>query len=281
MKCDLHCHSVFSDGTSTPEEIVALAKENNAVVALCDHNTATGLPVFLAEAVKQGVTAVAGAEFSSEYKGKEVHILALFIPEKHFDRVEEMTRGYRIRKTESNFNLIKRLNEAGYGISFEKLQSEAEGGSFNRAAIAAELKRKGYVSSNQEAFDSVLSKKGGFYIPPRRDNTLDVISFIRSINALPVLSHPLISLSEEELTEFLGEAVNAGLLGMETEYSLYTPEETATAKRLALCFGLLESGGSDFHGENKPDIEFIRGKGNLQVPEEFYNKLLEKSRTLL
>ncbi len=281
MKCDLHCHSVFSDGTNTPEEITALAKENNAVVALCDHNTVKGLAMFLAEAARLGVTAVAGAEFSSEYKGSEVHILALFIPEKHFARVEEFTDEYKKRKTESNFGLIKRLNEAGYDISFERLQSQAEGGSFNRAAIAAEMRRKGYVSSNKEAFDGVLSKKGGFYIPPRRENSLDVISFIRSINALPVLAHPLISLTEEKLTEFLGDATKAGLLGMETEYSLYSSEDEKTAKALAESFGLLESGGSDFHGDNKPDIEFITGKGNLQVPEEFYYKLLEKSRTLL
>ncbi len=275
MKCDLHCHSVFSDGTWTPEGLIDYAKENEIIIALTDHNTAMGLKRFMSAAEKRGVTAVPGVEFSSDYNGKEIHILGFFIGSEYYKAVDDLSDEYKKRKTQSNYDMIKRLNSAGFDISFEKLQSEAVSGSFNRAAIAAEMKRKGYVSDNKEAFDGVLSKKAGFYIPPKRENTLDIIKFIRSINAVPVIAHPFISLSEDEITEFLPRAAEAGLMGMETRYSLYSAENSEKAKKLADRFGLLESGGSDFHGSNKPDIELITGKGDLKVPEEFYRKLYE------
>lgn len=278
MKCDLHCHSVFSDGTWTPEGLIDFAKEKNIIIALTDHNTTMGLPRFVSAAEKRGVTAVAGVEFSSDYNGKEIHILGYFIKSENYSDVNDLSDEYKKRKTQSNFEMIKRLNDAGFDISFEKLQNEAVSGSFNRAAIAAEMRRKGYISHNKEAFDGVLSKKAGFYIPPKRENTLDIIRFIRSINAVPVVAHPLISLDEGAVEEFLPHAVKAGLMGMETRYSLYDTETSTKAKKLADRFGLLESGGSDFHGSNKPDIELIVGKGDLQVPEEFYRKLLAASK---
>lgn len=273
MKCDLHCHSYYSDGEWSPTEIIDFACENDCVVALTDHNTTKGLTEFLAAAEQKGLEAVAGVEFSSEYKGKEIHILGLFIDSCYFDYIEKMSEGYKKKKTESNIELIKKLNAAGYDISFEKLQKESVGGSFNRAAIAAEMVKKGYVASPDEAFRGVLSKKAGYYIPPERNNTLDIIRFIRSINAVPVAAHLLVSLEKEECADFLSQATQAGLMAIETCYSMYSEDETAFAKELAERFGLLESGGSDFHGKNKPDIKLITGKGSLFVPDDFYVKL--------
>lgn len=280
MKYDLHCHSYYSDGEWSPEEIIDFAYDNDCVIALADHNTTKGLPVFMAAAREKNIEAIPAVEFSSDYKGKEIHILGLFIDAEHFDYIESLSEEYRQKKTKSNIELIKKLNEAGYDISFEKLQKQAVGGSFNRAAIATEMVEKGYVATNKEAFDGVLSKDKGYYVPPKRNNTLDVIRFVRSINAVPVAAHLLMNLTREECVDFLAEAVEAGLLAMETLYSRYSEEETAYAKELAQRFGLLESGGSDFHGKNKPDIELITGRGNLSVPEEIYIKLKEKSLEL-
>ncbi len=280
MKCDLHCHSYYSDGEWSPGEIIDFAGKNDCIVALTDHNTTKGLREFLAAAEEKGVEAVAGVEFSSEYKGKEIHILGLFIDSFYYDYIEEIAEDYRKKKTESNIELIKKLNAAGYDISFEKLQKNAVGGSFNRAAIAAEMVKKGYVASSDEAFRGVLSKKAGYYIPPERNNTLDIIRFIRSINAVPVAAHLLVSLEKEECADFLSQATQAGLMAIETCYSMYSEDETAFAKELAERFGLLESGGSDFHGKNKPDIKLITGKGSLQVPEDFYIKLKEAGNEL-
>lgn len=280
MKYDLHCHSVFSDGTWTPEDIIGFAKENELVPALTDHNTAAGLPRFVAAAHSKGVEAVAGVEFSSDFENAEFHILALFVESKYYSLVEEISIDYKKRKEESNVELIEKLNKAGYDISFEKLKQNAVTGSFNRAVIAAEMKKKGYVDSIDEAFRGVLNKKTGYYVPPKRKSSFEIIDFIKSINAVPVLAHPLISADSETLEKFLPEAKEAGLLGMETRYSLYSQEMSETASATAKKYGLLESGGSDFHGANKPDITLITGKGNLFVPEEFYLRLKRHQKTV-
>lgn len=273
MKYDLHCHSVFSDGTWTPEDIINYAKENSLVPALTDHNTTAGLTRFMNAARERGVEAVPGVEFSSSYKDCEFHILALFIDSEYYPLVEDISLDYKKRKEISNIELIAKLNDAGYDISFEELKKNAVTASFNRAVIASEMKKKGYVETIDEAFKGVLNKKTGFYVPPERKSVFEIIDFIKSINAVSVLAHPLISADEETLEGFLPEAKKRGLAGIETRYSLYSDEMSEKASRMAEKYGLLESGGSDFHGANKPDIELITGKGNLFVPEEFYLKL--------
>ena len=164
------------------------------------------------------------------------------------------------------------MNGAGYDICYQEIR-ERHQGNVNRAVIAAELLKKGYIREIQEAFQGILSAKNGLYIPPERICAYDAIRFLRSIHAVPVLAHPLISLTEEELKNFLPEAKAQGLAAMETRYATYTPEMSNAACFLAQEFGLLESGGSDFHGTNKPDIQLGSGAGNLLVPYAFLEGL--------
>ena len=274
LRCDLHTHSVYSDGTYTPGEIVAEAKRLGLIVALTDHNTAAGLPEFMDAAQKLGVTAVPGVEVSTEYAGKELHLLGLFVLPEHYAAVERMVKEQHVLKEISNMELVERLNQAGYSIDYAKVKGRNPNGNANRAHVAAELLEQGYVASIREAFDTILSDRGGFYVPPSRLQLIDVIKELRRIGVLPVLAHPLQELSEQELRELLPHAIEVGLAGMETMHSSYTPEMISLAEKIAAEFSLLSSGGSDFHGSVKPDIFLGTGKGWLCIPSEIYSNLL-------
>ncbi len=272
--CDLHVHSNFSDGTYTPAEIISRAAEIGlSAVALCDHNTVDGLSNFIEAAEGTDVTAIAGAEFSVDYGGRELHLLGLFIPDVQFCKVTELMHEVNERKAQSNILLIESLRRAGYDISYEDIKSSTPSGNFNRAHIAAELTRRGYTTSVKHAFDTLLSPTAGHYEEPKRIGVFEMIDFIRSIGAIPVLAHPFLNLNEDELEALLPIAKKRGLVGMECLYSTYDRETTEKAFALASKYGLLYSGGSDFHGANKPDIELGVGHGELEVPFEWAERL--------
>jgi len=270
--CDLHTHSDHSDGTCTPAEVIALAEEAGlAAVALCDHNTVSGLAEFMA--VETALERIPGTEFSTDYQGTELHILALYISPGHYAAVTARAEQYLIDKERSNIDLCRALTEAGYPLNYEKIRSATADGFVNRAVIGAEMVRLGYVESVQQAFKRFLSEKHGYYKPPKRPDAFEIIGFIRSIGAVAVLAHPFLNLSREELEVFLPKAVEAGLCGMEVQYSKYSPEETAEAYKLAEKYGLLPSGGSDFHGQNKPDIAIGVGRGDLKIPYDWAQQI--------
>jgi predicted metal-dependent phosphoesterase TrpH len=216
-------------------------------------------------------------EFSTDYADKELHILALFAKPEHYTAVTETVRPMLERKEQSNLQLIAGLKTAGMELDYEKIKAATPDGLVNRAVIAAELVRLGYCGSVKEAFKSVLSEKHGFFHPPKRLDALDTIAFIKSIGAVAVLAHPFLNLKEDALREFLPQAVAAGLDGMEVYYSKFSPEETALAQQMAVEFRLLPSGGSDYHGENKPDIFLGVGRGSLRVPMDFLEALRERA----
>lgn len=273
--CDLHTHSTYSDGTCSPAEIIANAEALGlSAVALTDHNTVAGVPEFLAAARGRSVEAIPGVELSTNYEETELHIVGLFLPEDKLDSVTELTDHFNRKKEESNRLLIQNLNQAGYVLDYEEIRSAHPEGTVNRAVIAGALLEKGYVESVNEAFQGLLAKKTGFYIPPERLSSFEAIRFLRSIGAVPVLAHPFLNLkTEEALRCFLEKAVPLGLAAMETLYPAFTPETTVLAQGIAREFGLKQSGGSDFHGEVKPHIALGTGKGSLAVPASFVDDL--------
>lgn len=275
--CDLHTHSLYSDGTCTPAQLIKTAQETGmSAIVLSDHNTVAGLPSFLEAARGSGVEAVPGIEFSTEYRGTELHILGLYIQPQTYSAVNALLEQFLQRKDKSNRELVERLAQAGIVLDYEKIRKQAAG-SINRAVIGAEMVRLGYCESVKQAFSDWLSPKKGFYIPPLRPDAFETIAFIKSIGGAAVLAHPFLNLNEPELREFLQQAVEAGLDGMEVYYSLYDDGETALSCEIADSFGLLKSGGSDFHGGNKPDIRMGTGKGNLKIPLSFLKKLRLRS----
>lgn len=273
--CDLHTHSCFSDGTCTPAQIIEKAVDLKlSAVALTDHNTVAGLTDFLSAARWNPIDAIPGVEISTAYGETELHIVGLFLKPETFAAVTDLLDAFNRKKEDSNRCLIAALNRAGYSLDYEAIRRGHPQGTVNRATIAAALVEKGYVSTVNEAFQGLLSKKGGYYVPPERLSAFDAIAFLRDIGAVPVLAHSFLNLkTEAELRAFLPEAKRHGLAAMETMYSAYTPETTALARSIAREFSLKESGGSDFHGATKPHIALGTGKGSLAVPAEFAVKL--------
>lgn len=278
--CDLHNHSVFSDGTDTPAQLLDRAEVLGLeVIALTDHNTVAGLPEFLAAAEGRAVRAIPGTEFTTDWRGTELHILALFLRPEHFGEVTQLLEDFTRLKDRSNAELVDNLNKAGYAISYEKIRAATPKGQVNRAHIAAELMAMGYVPSVQAAFNELLKPKHGYFNPPARPEPREIIRFIKSMGAVAVLAHPFLNLKEDDLRTFLSEAVPAGLDAMEVSYSTYDEETTRKAMKIAEEYGLLPSGGSDYHGGNKPHIDMGSGMGDLRIPAQWANDL--RTRTLV
>lgn len=272
--CDLHTHSVFSDGTWTPQQLVREAEKIGlGAIALTDHNTVDGLPDFLKAGEGSPVETVPGIEFSSDYHGTDVHILGYFIKPEHYSGITALLADVQRRKDQSNGELARNLCKAGYRIDYEALKAASPNGSINRAHFAAELTRLGYTQSAKEAFNRLLDPSCGYYRPPKRMTPFEAIEYIKSIGAVAVSAHPLLTLSPAEAHEFLAEAVRHGLDGMETHYVTYDPQTHRLALEMAEEFGLACSGGSDFHGGNKPDIQLGKGRGALRVPLELLDGL--------
>ena len=268
--CDLHTHSCFSDGTDTPARLIELAEGAGlSAVALCDHNNVDGLAEFLSAAEGRNIEAVAGCEFSVTYEGKELHLLGLYIPESAFGDVTALTLQAQKNKAESNARLIEALNKAGYDISYDDVKKLTPKGNFNRSHVGEVLTEKGYTASVDDAFKKILSEKSGYYKKPERYSVWQVLDFILSINAVPVLAHPFLNLDEERLVKFLPEAKKKGLAGMECMYSEYNAVTEKKAMQIAEGFGLKFSGGSDYHGKRKPGIKIAVGRGNLKIPYDW------------
>lgn len=273
MFCDLHTHSVCSDGSYTPAELICAAKELGLTIALTDHNTVTGLPEFMAEAEKQGVTAIAGIEFSTIHEGQEFHLVGLFLDSIHYPRIEQLMARFHVLKEISNVEMIRKLNQAGFRIDYDAVKRRNRNGRPNRAHIAAELMDRGYVSSIDQAFDTLIGDDCPFYVPCERLETAAAIRLLREMKAVPILAHPLKDVSEETLGQLLPGLIDAGLVAMETQHCTYDDDAIAQAERIAREYKLLQSGGSDFHGIHKPDVRLGCGKGNLAVPVSFLEQL--------
>ena len=279
--CDLHTHSNYSDGTLTPTELIDLAVASGiSAIALCDHNTIDGVKEFKAAAKDKPIIAVAGAEITTEYNGIELHILGISIPDESLNSVNDFCASLNERKREANKKLVAALNAAGYKVDYEKLVSLTAKGQINRAHVASELVKNGYCETVRDAFKTLLRDGGEFYKSPKREDSFETIAFLRKIGAVPVFAHPLFSTTPENLTDFWSKAKASGLVGMETLYPMYDEKTTALAKETAEKYGFLHSGGSDFHGENKPHIILGKGCGDLAVPYEFYEKLINFKNTL-
>ncbi len=273
-RIDLHAHSCYSDGSDTPKELIDKALSVGlSAIALTDHNTTAGLPEFLAYAKDKPIAAVAGCEFSTDYNGIELHILGLFIHPSQFDKVNELLEEYNKRKEESNQRLVSALVCKGYRLDYDVIASKTPNGHINRAHIASELVERGYFSSVRDTINNLLSPEQGLYIPPKRHTAFDILRFIRSIGAVSVLAHPFLNLNESELRQFLTDCKDIPLDAMETSYSLYDSVTQAIAENIADEFGLIHSGGSDYHGKTKPDTKLGSGRGNVAVTLQNFNAL--------
>ena len=274
--CDLHVHSNYSDGTVSPQKLIAMAQAAGlSAVALTDHNTVNGLPEFVEAAQATNVMAIPGVELSTGFgaEDREIHMLGLLLPEASWPKVTDYAAKRNAAKAQSNRDCVQRLARAGYAIDYDEIIAGRENVSINRVHIAEALLTKGYVESVKQAFRTLLHPGNGYYVEPAKLPVMEAIGKIREWGGAAVWAHPLLNLKGDDVVRFLREAVPAGLQGMETRYSLFGVEEEAHLDSLAAQFGLLPSGGSDFHGANKPDIAMGSGKGGLHVPFAYCENL--------
>ena len=221
----------------------------------------------------RGVEAISGIEFSVNYNGRELHLLAFGIDKKYFDEIEEKMEEYLKIRERTNREMVEALRSDGYLIDYEDVLEISGTGYINRSHIGKALAEKGYCASVRDAFATLLSKEGPYFRPRVYPNVFDMIDYIGEIGAVSILAHPFLQFDEDGLREFLIEAQEHGLCGMETVYTEFSDEQVALAKRIAKEFDLLESGGSDYHGTTKPDVAFGVGFGNLRVPCRFADEI--------
>ncbi|MBQ8893736.1 MAG: PHP domain-containing protein [Clostridia bacterium] len=230
-RCDLHTHSVYSDGTYTPAQLIEDAEAMSlAAIALTDHNTTKGLAKFLAAAEGKTVTTVPRVELSTCYNGKPLHIIAMFLPNDQYAAVESYMADALRRDAENMKKQVALLQKAGYAIDYPTLRQKAKVMA-TPAHIKRELWEQGYAPSMKEV-DRILRNVGKPDFPVEYPDAIETI------------------------------------------YSAYDEKTAAKAAEIAKEFGLLPSGGSDFHGENRPEIQLVTGRGGMSIPKSVYDGLL-------
>jgi predicted metal-dependent phosphoesterase TrpH len=264
---DLHVHSTESDGTLTPEDLVAEAKKAElAAFALTDHDTCQGVGKAMPLAASAGIELIPGIELSTDYHGKEVHIVGLYIDIEN-EQLLKKTAEYRKCRSERNALMVEALQKEGLSITMEELVAENPDCVITRANIARFLYEHGQIKSVREAFDRYIGDHCKCYVGRLKVASTDAVCLIKEAGGTAILAHPLLyGLSNTNLQKMIDELKPAGLDGLEAIYSTYTTGEEQQMKRLARENGLLISGGSDFHGSNKPDITLGRGRGHLYIP---------------
>lgn len=263
---DLHTHTTASDGSMTPMELIRHAFDRGlAAVAVTDHDSVSGIGQALEEGDRLGLEVIAGVEISV-YFSSEMHLLGYFL-NGHCGSILKTLEDLRERREERNPKIVNKLNELGFDITMEEVNGKAEGGNVGRPHIARVMIEKGYVKSMDEAFEKYLGTGRPAYF--RKDKLLpqEGIAEITRSGGIPVLAHPFfIGLPYGQLDHLVGELAGYGLKGIEAYYSWHTEEQTSLLLRIAAKHGMLVTGGSDFHGSFKPDIEIGTGKGSLKVP---------------
>ncbi|MGN1318820.1 MAG: PHP domain-containing protein [Lachnospirales bacterium] len=273
-KIDLHTHTTSSDGTLTPSELVKYAYEKNlSAVAITDHDTLNGIEEAKIIGDKIGVEVISGIEVSTEYEGVEVHIVGLFV-DRFNEELKFKLNNMRYKRSERNKLMALKLADLGLDITYYDIVNQAKGGTITRAHFAKVLKEKGYVSSNQEAFDRFLGQGKPAYVKRECFNLKDTINMINNAGGVAILAHPLLyKFSKARLENAVSEMAGLGLKGIEAYYSTHSLSDTKYIKLIADKNRLKLSGGSDFHGANKPKLDLGVGYGNLEVPYDVLEAL--------
>lgn len=274
---DLHAHSTCSDGTLTPTELVQLAKKQGlAALALTDHDTIEGLSEFMAAGAAQGLETIPGIEFAvfwEKYHRPEIHIVGLGFDPQHPALVEKMDFIQKSRE-ERNERMCEKLTAIGLPIHLEEVKENAGGEVITRMHFANVLLEKGSIHTKEEAFSRYISNGMPGYAARETLSPAVCIRSIKEAGGAAILAHPtLYGLSLPQVEEVCREWMAYGLDGIECQYSTYTPAETKAITQLADKLGLLPSGGSDFHGKNKPNIRLGSGKSNLAIPYALWEGL--------
>ena len=266
---DLHCHSTFSDGSLTPEQLAdEAAKIGLSALALTDHDTVAGLPRFLAAAEGKSFRAVPGVELSVDCSSGVMHMLGYWMDTAHPELVRQM-EWIRNGREMRNRTMLEKLNALGFAMTWDEVQAMAGEDVVGRPHFGQVMIQKGYAKDKNEAFDKWLGDgKPGYADRPRL--TAEVaVALIRQAGGVAVLAHPFsLRISRDAMASLFIELAAAGLAGVECYYSEHSAELTKEYLAMARQANLVPTGGSDFHGEVSPGIRLGVGFGGLNVPDE-------------
>ena len=256
---DLHLHTTYSDGTLEPSELVQLCAERGLkVVAISDHDSTEGVEEALdAARAFPELEVIPGVELSTDVPGSEIHILGYFVDHRNAN-FQRILTGFREGRQQRAQQMVKRLNELGMEVSWERVKELSSGGAIGRPHIAQAMVEAGYVKYPRDAFDQYIGRNGVAYAERVKLTPVEAIDILVRHGALPVMAHPTYAASKSDregvasLRKILTELKAAGLVGMEVYYSDYTPEQVEWLAGLADVLGLLPCGGSDYHGSGNP-----------------------------
>ena len=246
---DLHTHSTCSDGTNTIEQNVALARERGiAGIAITDHDTTEGYADALAAAAGTGLQIVTGIEFSAEYDGASLHILAYWVDPDHPGLREELRRLHDTRFRRGEL-MIENLQALGYDITFERVRQLAGDDLIARPHVAQAMVEAGIVATEKEAFDRFISDGGPAYVPKHALGPMEALALIRDAGGACVLAHPAMWKGNGAVPqELIEQMASAGMAGLEVDHPDHDDAQRAAYGATAARLDLVPTGGSDCHG---------------------------------
>ena len=278
---DLHVHSDRSDGTLTPKELVDYAIEKGlSAFALTDHDCIDGIDEAFDYAKtlrtlgKENVPEVIpGIELSTESDGIEVHVVGLYI-DRHSGDFRRYLKEFVDERENRNRKMCDKFKDIGIDIDYDELRSSFPDAVITRAHFAIWLKDHGYVNQKKEAFERYVGDHCPYFVPREKVTPAQGVQLILQAGGIPILAHPILyHMSDSNLEKLVSELKAIGLMGIEALYSTYNTAEERQIRSLAAKYDLLISGGSDFHGENKPGLDLGVGYGKLYVPDSILEEI--------
>jgi 3',5'-nucleoside bisphosphate phosphatase len=271
---DLHVHSTASDGTMAPGEVVReAARRGLRAIALTDHDTIAGLGEAMEAGRAHGLEVIPGCELSVSTDRGELHILGLWV-DPGSGVLAGVLESLRAKRHRRNEEIVGRLQGLGIGIGYEEVLEAAGGESVGRPHIARVLVAKGVVGSTGDAFKTYLASGRTAHVPKEKLTVGQALRLLSENGATTVLAHPFSSgVVEDDLRPLLEELKAIGLDGVEAYCTHHSERQTGYCLRLAIALDMVVSGGSDFHGSVKPQVELGRGTGGLFIPMRVLDEL--------
>jgi 3',5'-nucleoside bisphosphate phosphatase len=277
---DLHAHTIYSDGTLTPTALVRLARESGLeLLAVTDHDTTAGLDEARAEGRAQGVEILAGCEVSTRIPEGNVHVLGLGFDDRDTG-LQRFLEGVRVARARRNVRMYERLAKLGMPLKPEDVERHALGGVVARPHFARAMVEAGYVPDLRAAFNQVLKDGGPGYVEVEAPAPREAIRALRAAGGVAVIAHPgQIQLDGRVAYDrFLAPLAAEGLAGIEVFHPSHDAEQRTMFLSLARAHDLVASGGSDFHGDNKPRIKLGVGDGTIRIDRATWDALARRRR---
>lgn len=264
---DLHLHTLYSDGTYTPEELISESlKCGLSAISVVDHDTVEGLAPVIQAAKTKGIEVIPGIELSAEYEGFEIHILGYFIDHEDRELIERLDN-LKKNRIDRVYKIVEKLKDMGVILNPKTIFDLSKQGTVGRLHIARAMVAEGKVSSVFEAFRKYIGDKSPAYVLGFKFSPQEAIKLIKDSGGLPVLAHPY-SINNDE---FIIKFIEFGLMGLEVYYPEHSQSMINFYNNLAVKYNLFVTGGSDCHGKAKPEVKI----GSMKVPYELVERMKE------